>query len=106
CLVDEVITYRDLLSFPTRRSSDLRYAAALACSVLGDWEHARVHADFARTQDGFPHDVGDALATLAAEDVIGYIEVLVARLEGLQDRKSTRLNSSHVAISYAVFCLN
>src|SRR5204863_9092749 len=24
---------------------------------------------------------------------------------GLQDRKSTRLNSSHVEISYAVFCL-
>src|SRR5690625_6338985 len=24
---------------------------------------------------------------------------------GLGDRKSTRLNSSHVAISYAVFCL-
>src|SRR5690606_41080301 len=24
----------------------------------------------------------------------------------LQDRKSTRLNSSHVNISYAVFCLN
>src|SRR5690625_5906697 len=26
-------------------------------------------------------------------------------LTGLADRKSTRLNSSHVAISYAVFCL-
>src|SRR5207253_7973029 len=26
-------------------------------------------------------------------------------LRGVQDRKSTRLNSSHVAISYAVFCL-
>src|SRR5438874_3870091 len=26
-------------------------------------------------------------------------------LEVLQDRKSTRLNSSHVEISYAVFCL-
>src|SRR5690625_3799302 len=25
---------------------------------------------------------------------------------GSRDRKSTRLNSSHVAISYAVFCLN
>src|SRR5690625_5848190 len=25
--------------------------------------------------------------------------------EHVQDRKSTRLNSSHVAISYAVFCL-
>src|SRR5439155_20289023 len=27
------------------------------------------------------------------------------RAEALGDRKSTRLNSSHVAISYAVFCL-
>src|SRR3712207_7527923 len=27
-------------------------------------------------------------------------------LEVTQDRKSTRLNSSHVNISYAVFCLN
>src|SRR5690625_6244888 len=27
------------------------------------------------------------------------------RFGRLQDRKSTRLNSSHVAISYAVFCL-
>src|SRR5690606_39787445 len=26
-------------------------------------------------------------------------------MEELQDRKSTRLNSSHVKISYAVFCL-
>src|SRR5699024_9220700 len=28
-----------------------------------------------------------------------------AQHHGLQDRKSTRLNSSHVSISYAVFCL-
>src|SRR5690625_6301013 len=28
-----------------------------------------------------------------------------AGLTALRDRKSTRLNSSHVAISYAVFCL-
>src|SRR5688572_31564942 len=27
------------------------------------------------------------------------------RKEGVQDRKSTRLNSSHSQISYAVFCL-
>src|SRR5690625_5628598 len=26
------------------------------------------------------------------------------RLKAIEDRKSTRLNSSHVAISYAVFC--
>src|SRR5438445_7158668 len=28
-----------------------------------------------------------------------------ARLKAFQDRKSTRLNSSHANISYAVFCL-
>src|SRR5690625_5657944 len=27
-------------------------------------------------------------------------------VESVQDRKSTRMNSSHVAISYAVYCLN
>src|SRR3712207_7175314 len=30
---------------------------------------------------------------------------LALLLAGLQDRKSTRLNSSHANISYAVFCL-
>src|SRR5438067_8108889 len=30
---------------------------------------------------------------------------LIARVVSQQDRKSTRLNSSHVSISYAVFCL-
>src|SRR5690625_6055476 len=29
----------------------------------------------------------------------------VVELKKAEDRKSTRLNSSHVAISYAVFCL-
>src|SRR2546429_6032701 len=32
-------------------------------------------------------------------------EIVVARLDYLRDRKSTRLNSSHGYISYAVFCL-
>src|SRR5690242_21592530 len=31
--------------------------------------------------------------------------VLEDAREGQQDRKSTRLNSSHMSISYAVFCL-
>src|SRR3712207_8108338 len=40
----------------------------------------------------------------------GFLERLVALLAGLaarvlEDRKSTRLNSSHANISYAVFCL-
>src|SRR5256885_4442607 len=38
---------------------------------------------------------------------LGRGEVGVAEhlLNGAQDRKSTRLNSSHLVISYAVFCL-
>src|SRR5205814_5276122 len=32
-------------------------------------------------------------------------QVVFARREERQDRKSTRLNSSHLGISYAVFCL-
>src|SRR3989442_9350533 len=38
-----------------------------------------------------------ALSLLVGEAALRYI--------GLRDRKSTRLNSSHVRISYAVFCL-
>src|SRR2546422_6067667 len=33
------------------------------------------------------------------------IELIEQRVEALGDRKSTRLNSSHGYISYAVFCL-
>src|SRR5690349_23882321 len=33
------------------------------------------------------------------------LQELLLGLEGVGDRKSTRLNSSHVEISYAVFCL-
>src|SRR3989442_7722009 len=42
--------------------------------------------------------VADVHVLDEAEDVTGAAEVL-------GDRKSTRLNSSHVRISYAVFCL-
>src|SRR5260221_8399785 len=37
--------------------------------------------------------------------VIYSFEVGVGDMEVLRDRKSTRLNSSHTVISYAVFCL-
>src|SRR5690625_5195467 len=54
---------------------------------------------------------GDCLADVASvpaePDVYGPAasDPLISRLLTLLDRKSTRLNSSHVAISYAVFCL-
>src|SRR5207253_11280054 len=46
------------------------------------------------------NSIGDAVIST---DVAGNVTYLNAVAE--RDRKSTRLNSSHVAISYAVFCL-
>src|SRR5690606_40800696 len=97
---------RTLHSFPTRRSSDLCHRqpaqrrlvilqrvmfigqanvvkrAARAFGAVAQWFWGNLLGpDLARTQD-------DRVK------------------EGLErDRKSTRLNSSHVKISYAVFCL-
>src|SRR5699024_12355884 len=45
------------------------------------------------------------LETTAESEVPGPVDVTVDLPEGTSDRKSTRLNSSHVSISYAVFCL-
>src|SRR3712207_9508969 len=37
--------------------------------------------------------------------VIAFIAAPPVDIDGIRDRKSTRLNSSHANISYAVFCL-
>src|SRR5690606_41823693 len=39
------------------------------------------------------------------DNAIRYNDYIVRNIINLADRKSTRLNSSHVKISYAVFCL-
>src|SRR5207245_2988931 len=49
------------------------------------------------------HNLSNAMAAAAAALAVGIPEDAV--IEGLRDRKSTRLNSSHGSISYAVFCL-
>src|SRR5690606_40111981 len=41
----------------------------------------------------------------AVVEVLGFSKATQQFCEQLRDRKSTRLNSSHVKISYAVFCL-
>src|SRR5690625_8013408 len=72
--------FRDLHSFPTRRSSDL--GGYVGGSTGGGSSYAPdvsgYYASGGYTGDGGKYE---------------------------PDRKSTRLNSSHVAISYAVFCL-
>jgi hypothetical protein len=63
-----------------------RYAACLALLVLGRDGEARPLADALRTEDGFPHDVGDALATIAAGDRVGYVEAVESVLESFETR--------------------
>jgi hypothetical protein len=64
-----------------------RYAAALALLVLGDDEQGRLQADAIRTRDDFPAAVGDALAFLAARDVVGYTQAAEAVLESFEARE-------------------
>jgi hypothetical protein len=63
-----------------------RYAAALAFGVLGEWVDMRVQADSARTHEIVPSEVADALAYVAAEDVVGYAEAIEAVLESFETR--------------------
>jgi hypothetical protein len=63
-----------------------RYAAALALLVLGRDHDAVAHADAVRTRDDFPNDVGDALAFLAAQDVVGYVDAVERVLESFETR--------------------
>src|SRR5690606_41689530 len=86
---------RHLLSFPTRRSSDL-FSSWL--QVLG-WVDGPVEMLY--------NDVA-VIIGLVYNGLLFMVVPLVTTLDGMDenlDRKSTRLNSSHVKISYAVFCL-
>src|SRR5205814_9772601 len=90
-----------LHSFPTRRSSDLGDVLALDDRLVGlnpadrvvglDREHLLERVRGAIGLERPDLHLAEALAT----------ELRLAA----QDRKSTRLNSSHLGISYAVFCL-
>jgi hypothetical protein len=64
-----------------------RYAGSLALLVLGRDAEARPVAGSIRERDDFPHDVADALATLAASDRLGYILAVESVLESFETRE-------------------
>src|SRR5205814_4490670 len=93
-------------SFPTRRSSDLILAAIAIPNLLTAMQRSkqkRTMADLRTIATAW-----EARATdLNKYNAAGAISIPgnSAGLTNLADRKSTRLNSSHLGISYAVFCL-
>src|SRR5207244_11469906 len=90
-----VLVLSQLLSFPTRRSSDLAQREVEPLLEVG------------------AHGGGGSAAAIGrvaerADEQRDVILLGIANLEhdfDERDRKSTRLNSSHQIISYAVFCL-
>src|SRR5690625_6214960 len=89
-------------SFPTRRSSDLTkktkdgYIVEARIKMKSKPENGQVL--------GIELQVNDAVGS----ERVGTINVFDSTgnaWNDTRDRKSTRLNSSHVAISYAFFCL-
>jgi hypothetical protein len=64
-----------------------RYAGVLALLTLGRDEDARPLAGSLRERDDFPHDVANALATLAAEDTLGYTYAVESVLESFEQRE-------------------
>lgn len=64
-----------------------RYAGCLALLVLGRDDEARALADGLRTHERFPGAVGDALAYIAAEDPLGYVEAIEAVLKSFESRE-------------------
>src|SRR5207247_9790987 len=91
-----------LISFPTRRSSDLRqlfWEAELRTVSQGHPDYRFIEQEKYRlVKEKFP-----LLASFMLVDMNEY--AIPRRGTEEQDRKSTRLNSSHEWISYAVFCL-
>src|SRR5699024_12796767 len=86
---DYLFSLLDLPSFPTRRSSDLSWWWH---RLLDDLSSCCVHT-CSHLLAGHRADGSPALSAPPLQPSL------------LADRKSTRLNSSHVSISYAVFCL-
>src|SRR5690606_40650241 len=93
-----------LHSFPTRRSSDLSALGACLKSLL-----CAAACTVPASNSDKKSSKNSLFSLRLAMDslLLGY-----RRYRGtwpdlplIQDRKSTRLNSSHVKISYAVFCL-
>src|SRR5205814_10458027 len=94
-----------LHSFPTRRSSDL--VAAEPRQILDPEREVELVLDLeALLLVLGEHRIGDRQRVLGREHRLrrGVHDVPVHAQLGT-DRKSTRLNSSHLGISYAVFCL-
>src|SRR3712207_7508979 len=83
-----------LFPYTTLFRSAVALAAGIAAGIA-----------FAATGEGWSRLPGSIAATLAHVPAALILVATTMLVFSLVDRKSTRLNSSHANISYAVFCL-
>src|SRR5690606_41222868 len=95
-----------LLTFPTRRSSDLPYLAVVFDAARANFRN-EIYADYKANRDETPEDLIPQFPLV--REATAAFDIPVIELEGYEaddliasyaklDRKSTRLNSSHVKI--------
>src|SRR5699024_9880309 len=99
------ITAIQMVTLNSAECFGLRHVGAIAAGydadflILNDLESIAIDHVFKKGKSVVENGVVDT----SLFDCDGDSHAIKARLP--QDRKSTRLNSSHVSISYAVFCL-
>jgi hypothetical protein len=76
------------LGCATAESPIGRYAGCLALLASERWPEARHVAESLRERDDFPHDVADALATIAAHDLVGAIEAIESVVTSFEVREA------------------
>src|SRR5205814_6567280 len=96
---------RDLHSFPTRRSSDLSFPKRWR---IGAMRYGTSNTGFTKLHSAkrlSPLTTVDARYQGCPSHCCWTPPISSRTKTSNTDRKSTRLNSSHLGISYAVFCL-
>src|SRR5699024_11892651 len=100
---------RDRLALPpspTRRSSDLCHASPSTTGVADEVPEQGILGFHGRAECACGGSCCDTTPSPWANRPEAERDSKEAAAKCRQDRKSTRLNSSHVSISYADFCLN
>src|SRR5699024_12786578 len=95
-----------LHSFPTRRSSDLSELIWQQIKHFDSYffiESKEIHKNIKLKQSTYRYPTSRTIST-SDEKSFELKEESSLKQSSFRDRKSTRLNSSHVSISYAVFC--
>jgi hypothetical protein len=84
--VEEVARWTLEVGAATAESPIGRYGGTLALLALGRWQEARHVVGSLRDRDDFPRDVADALAAIAAHDIVAYIGAVESVVESFETR--------------------